>query len=236
MLETNRPENPEDSTDGVVESVIPETGGTSVSFRPGTARFLPDLERKPWWIAPSAIVFVPLLVMLLAAWAIPERIGSNIEQVSQETVRKVRTRSERSSSATRELSVAEPPERTEESETIDATDAAPAKKPERANRARRSSNKDTPRRGFSPVREREYPPPPPPPPPPPVSAPEPAPEPPPPIANATRSGEVLRVVQPQDGGPPPEQEAAVEPAAAQPAPDSQAPTEEAAEAPAAPVE
>src|SRR5690606_13267492 len=131
---------------------------------PGTARFLPDLERKPWWIAPSAIVFVPLLVMLLAAWAIPERIGSNIEQVSQETVRKVRTRSERSSSATRELSVAEPPERTEESETIEATDAAPAKKPERANRARRSSNKDTPRRGFSPVRERAYNPPPRPPP------------------------------------------------------------------------
>ncbi len=236
MLETNRPEDPGDSTGGVVESVIPESGGTSVTFRPGTARFLPDLERKPWWIAPGAIVVIPLFVMLLAAWAIPERIGSNIEQVNQETIRSTRTRGERDSSTARERWAAEPPEQAEEGETGARTEEATSRKPERTIRSRRGSGAETPRRGFSPVREREYTPPPPPPPPPPVSAPEPSPEPPPPIAGATRSGEVLRVVQPQDADPPPEQEAAAEPAAADGALPTPSEVPDSPEAPAEPVE
>lgn len=227
MLE-NSPEDREDSTEVVVESLIPESGGTSVSFRPGTARFLPDFERKPWWIAPSAIVAVPLFVMLLAAWAIPERIGSNIEEVSRETSQNARTRGDRESPSRRERTTSEPPEREEESEEIEDGEEEARKKPARASRSSRRASKESPRRGFSPVREREYTPPPPPPP---VSAPEPSPEPDvPAMANAPRGGEVLRIVQPQEAAPPPAQEAAVEPAAAEEATPA-APVEAPAEPP-----
>lgn len=163
MIEPTHHEESEPTSAQPDETGALESGGTSVSFRPGTALLLPELERRPWWIAPSAVVLVPLLVMILAALVIPDRIGTSS---AEETQRLSLFGAESSPSLPNPAAVRE---REEYDSSLDE-DAQHPSRPSREGLVRK------PRRGFSPVRDRPESPPAPvpiaptPPPPPPVTS------------------------------------------------------------------
>lgn len=203
MIETTNLDGKDPDSEQSGESFSPEAGGTSVSFRPGPMRFLPEFERRPWWVAPGAIVIIPLAVMLVAAWAIPDRIGSEASGSTQSFPAWEDTRSSPSRGPS------DPSE-----ERLESERAVPAHAPSSSgSRRARETSSPSPRRGFSPVREREESPmmvmpiqvsPPP-------AIPEPPPEPPIAQSNGARGGDVSqRASRPEEPEQASESEAAAE--------------------------